>query len=215
MKNNTFKDMTSVMIFGSESQNRLADLNKLVSEKIKNTDQSRLQVMLKDLLSIAADTDIKKMAEKEKFLDEMESDFAKMRIELLKEANLMQAFRNTNDTYLEQLMQEITQAREALKDPIKDGKDAKALAETLNKRIQELSTTESVGESFSAQIKLAEDNYFAMPDRVWDVMMHIIPLLRGRMTVERSKAMTDTLRKLIMENETKSKEKKGKFSFFH
>lgn len=215
MKNNTFKDMTSVMIFGSESQNRLADLNKLVSEEIKNTDQSRLQVMLKDLLSIAADTDLKKMAEKEKFLDGMESDFAKMRIELLKEANLMQAFRYTNDTYLEQLMQEITQAREALKDPIKDGKDAKTLAETLNKRIQELSTTESVGESFSAQIKLAEDNYFAMADRVWDVMMHIIPLLRGRMTVERSKAMTDTLRKLIMENETESKEKKGKFSFFH
>ena len=203
MKEDRFADMTSILGFGLGTQNRLADLNKLLTARIKEADYGKIHQMFEELLAIAQETDIKKMAQKEERLDGLNSDLAGARIELLKEHELLWAMRNTNDAYVWQLGQEIEEAESYLAQPAQEGiADVITRRETLKKRVQELATTKSVGFSFSEQIKLAENNLTSLSDRIWNVMMNLIPLLRGRLSVEHSRIMVEEIKKATgMESE--------------
>ena len=198
MNEDRFAEMTDILSFGLGSQNRLADLNKLLTARIKEADYSNVHKLFDELLAIAGETDIKKMAQKEERLDGLNSDLAGIRIELLKEKELLQAMRWTNDAYSDQLGREIEEAENYLMAPAPEGVvDAITRRETLKKRVQELVTTKSVGYSFSEQIKLAEANLTSLSDRIWYVMMNLIPLLRGRLSVEHSRIMITEIQKVI------------------
>ncbi|MBO6207717.1 MAG: hypothetical protein J6O73_12365 [Lachnospiraceae bacterium] len=203
MNEDRFADMTSILSFGLGSQNRLADLNKLLTARIKEADYSDVHQKFEELLAIAQETDIKKMAQKEERLDGLNSDLAGIRIELLKEQKLLWAMRGTNDAYVFQLGQEIEEAENYLSQAPAEGiADVITRRETLKKRVQELVTTKSVGISFSEQIKLAEANLTSLSDRIWNVMMNLIPLLRGRLSMEYSRIMVEEIKKATgMESE--------------
>lgn len=197
MNNDQFKDMTSILNYGLGSQNRLADLNKLVSQRIKTADYSEMQELFEEVISIAKDQDVKHLAQKEQRLDELQGSFSAMRIELIKEANLLQALRDANDAYVGQLEKDIQEAQAYLKGPATgDPQDARARGDVLRKRIQELLTTKAVGESFSEQIKLTEVNLFAMADRLWNVLMNLLPLLRGRISAQTARLLMKEMQKM-------------------
>ena len=198
MSEDRFAEMTDILSYGLGSQNKLADINKLLTERIKQADYSNVYQLFDELLAIAQETDIKKMAQKEERLDGLNSDLAAIRIELLKEKELLQAMRWTNDAYSTQLEREIEEAANYLAEPAAEGiADVITRRETLRKRVQELATTKSVGISFSEQIKLAELNLTSLSDRIWNVMMNLIPLLRGRLSVEHSRIMVTEIQKVI------------------
>ena len=200
MSADRFADMTSILNFGLGSQNRLADLNKLVAERVGHKEFGQVQELFKELLEVSGEVDDNKLAQKERQLQELQSEFAEIRIEMIKEAKLLQALRVTNEIYVARLDEEIREANDYLTD-LKTANlhDKKARADVLHKRIQELHTTKAVGDSFSQQMKLTEDSLNAMSDRIWNVLMHIMPLLRGRCMVDNSRGMLAETRKLIME----------------
>lgn len=198
MSEDRFAEMTDILSYGLGSQNKLADINKLLTERIKQADYSNVYKLFDELLAIAQETDIKKMAQKEERLDGLNSDLAAIRIELLKEKELLQAMRWTNDAYSARLESEIEEVANYLSEPAAEGiADVITRRETLRKRVQELATTKSVGISFSEQIKLAELNLTSLSDRIWNVMMNLIPLLRGRLSVEHSRIMVTEIQKVI------------------
>ena len=202
MSKKEFSSLTDILNHGLGSQNRLAELNKLVSERIKNTDHHKLHDMINELLSIAEEPELNKMTDKEKRLDELNSSFSDIRIEILKEAELFRALRMTNDAYISRLDEELKEAEEYLEKPAdKDLADAYTGYDIMQKRAQELKLTRSVALSFSKQISLTADNLTSLSDRVWNVQMNLIPLLRGMISAETLKIMRDELNMLFKEPE--------------
>ncbi|MBP5608122.1 MAG: hypothetical protein J6X66_07630 [Lachnospiraceae bacterium] len=191
-------NITDVLNIGLGSQNRLADLNRLVTARINSADHSRVSGLFKELISIADETDIKQLAEKEERLDGLCSDLSVMRIDILKETVLLRSLRLTNDSYLEDLQEDIKTA-EAYTDPALSGSFPKTsnLLETLNKRIAELKLTRSVGLSFSEQIKLTENNLTSLSDRITDMLVNLIPLLRGRISTEHSRILIREIQNMM------------------
>lgn len=195
-----FADMSAILHLGRTGQNKLADVNKVVTDRIQGEDYSKVNQLFEELLAIAGETDIKKMAQKEERLDGLSSDLAGQRIELLKELELLQAMRCTNDVYNEQLRRDIDEGEAFLHLPVQAGQtDIYTRQDAMQKRVQELMLTYNVGISFSEQIKLAEANITSLSDRIWNVLMNLIPLLRGRLSVEHSRIMVTEIRKVMGE----------------
>ena len=170
----------------------------MVTERLKEADYSRVYALFDELLAIAEETDMKKLAQKEERLDGMSSDLSVLRMELLKEQELLRALRDTNDHYTEVLQGEIDAGNAFVAGVAAPGMtDVITMQETMKKRVQELVMTRSVGMSFSEQIKLAEANLTSLSDRIWNVLMHLIPLLRGRLSVEHSRIMVAEIQKVI------------------
>ncbi len=202
-----FSTPTDILNHGLGSQNRLAELNKLVTERIKSMDHSKLHGMINELLAIAEEPDINKITDKEKRLDDLNSSFSDIRIDILKEAELLRALRMTNDAYIARLDEELKEAEEYLKKPVENERaDSYTGYDTMQKRAQELTLTRSVGLSFSKQISLSADNLTSLSDRVWNVQMNLIPLLRGRISAETLKIMRDELDTILKEQVEKREE---------
>ncbi len=198
MNENRITDMADILHLGRQSQNNLAALNQVVTERLKEADYSRVYALFDELLTIAEETDMKKLAQKEERLDGMSSDLSVLRMELLKEQELLRALRDTNDHYTEVLQGEIDAGNAFVAGAAAPGMaDVITMQETMKKRVQELVMTRSVGMSFSEQIKLAEANLTSLSDRIWNVLMHLIPLLRGRLSVEHSRIMVAEIQKVI------------------
>lgn len=183
-----FDDVSSILEYGLENQNNVVALNKLATQRIRESSFSGLMELMDELLFMAGDVDIRSLAEKESRIEELRADLAKERMELLKEAKLMEALRRVNDVYLLRIDEEIKEAQESLKSPsFLEALDAHSKTNVLKKRIYELNTTKTVAKSFSEQMKLSENNYVSMADRVWSVLNQLIPLLRGRISMETGK----------------------------
>ena len=198
MNENRITDMADILHLGRQSQNNLTALNQVVTERLKEADYSRVYALFDELLTIAEETDMKKLAQKEERLDGMSSDLSVLRMELLKEQELLRALRDTNDHYTEVLQGEIDAGNAFVAGAAAPGMaDVITMQETMKKRVQELVMTRSVGMSFSEQIKLAEANLTSLSDRIWNVLMHLIPLLRGRLSVEHSRIMVAEIQKVI------------------
>ena len=198
MNENRITDMADILHLGRQSQNNLAALNQVVTVRLKEADYSRVYALFDELLTIAEETDMKKLAQKEERLDGMSSDLSVLRMELLKEQELLRALRDTNDHYTEVLQGEIDAGNAFVAGAAAPGMaDVITMQETMKKRVQELVMTRSVGMSFSEQIKLAEANLTSLSDRIWNVLMHLIPLLRGRLSVEHSRIMVAEIQKVI------------------
>ena len=201
MNNVDFQDMTSIINFGLGLQNRLADLNAVAAGLIKVEEYDDLLKLLDKLFSMSSETEDFSLPEKEQYLDKIEADLEALRMVLLKEEKLLEALRYTNDAYLQELDENIQAAREFLKTSGKGkGADARTKADTLSKRVEELVLTRSVGESFSAQLKLGEDNDASMANRIWEVRMQLVPLLRGRINMEVGQKTVAQARKILLEN---------------
>ena len=116
----------------------------------------------------------------------------------MKEKELLSAFRVTNDSLIEQLAKDILEATELLKDPdFLNRPDSHEIGNALKNRSGELNTTLAVAKSFSAQIKLSEDNLNQAANRIWDALMHIMPLIRGRLTAENSTLVIEEIKRMM------------------
>ena len=198
MSNEKYANLTDILKLGLEDQDKLADLNRLVTARVSNADYSLVHGMLEELIRMAEDTENKNTAEKEKRLDELDSEFSVIRLELLKEAELLSALKDTNDHYISLLDRDINEAAEYLEEPIDPSlPDAYSKLDMMQKRAQELSVTKNVGITFSEQIKLSAAPLLSLADRILSVQMNMIPLLRGRLTAEKSRYMAWELRKLM------------------
>ena len=198
MNKERFMNMTDILNHGLGSQNKLSDLNKLVTARINAADYSHVHRLFEELLSIAGETDIKQMAQKEERLDGLCSDLSGIKIDLLKETELLRSLRFTNDCYIDELQKDIKEA-EAYLNPEISGTvpNGSPWTEALKKRIRELMLTKSVGISFSEQIILAESNLRSLCERINDVLINLIPLLRGRISTEHSRLLIPEIRNMI------------------
>ena len=198
MSSSRFSDLTDILKLGLDSQDRLADLNSLVSSRIRSADYSAVHDMLKELLRIAENTDIGKDAAKEKRLDELSRSLSEIRMELLMEAELLASLRHTNDHYISLLELDIKEAEVYLGEPADTSrKSSQTDHDTMQKRADELKVTKTVALAFSEQIRLSEAPLISLAERILSVLLNLIPLLRGRISAEKSRFMAEELRKLI------------------
>ncbi len=201
MKNIDCGDTVSILNYGLSSQNKIADLNKTVSAIIRQKDYHDLLECFEEIFSIAENTDIAQLAEKEQRVEELRTDLVKYRMELLKESKLLQGLRETNNLYVRQLDEEIQDAEGWLQEKkLSKQPDGRHRTELLKKRLYELKTSRTVGESFSTQIRLSEENSIELADRIQNILAHILPLLRGRISAETDKMSFAQIRKLLRED---------------
>lgn len=185
-----WNNATAILNFGLETQKDIADLNDVASEIIKKRNYDDLMQAFRALLLLAEEEGEISLVKKEEHLEELQKKLIQMRIELVKEGKLLQELRNTNECYVNRISEEIEAGRERLKS------DAD-LNDVLEKRIRELMTSKTVAESFSAQLKYAMDNSSAMADRIWEALMTLLPLMRGRISLKTNQTMIEETQKTI------------------
>ncbi|MBP5282811.1 MAG: hypothetical protein J6Z22_09980 [Lachnospiraceae bacterium] len=203
MSSYEFSDQTSIIQFGLESQRNVADINTVATEIIKKREFDGVLACFKELLSISGDVDMNELLKKERRLDALGAELMKQRIELAKEGKLLQELRNTNDAYILELDDEIKYANDYLKNTLgkmKKTMEVRVMIDILKKRTYELMTSKTVATSFSAQIKLSEDNCFSMSDRAWSAAVTILPLLRGRISMEANQTAIERAQQLLRDN---------------
>lgn len=188
MSNVKFDDVTAILNHGLDTQREISDLNKLASQRIREGSFDPLMKMIDELLFMAGEMDVRSLVEKEKALEEIHEKLARERIDILKEAELFRGLRQANDQYAQNLSLDIQKAQNGLTNPaLLEALDVHSKTNVLKKRIYELSTTKTVAESFSEQLKLVENNYASMAERIWSIMTQLMPLLRGRISMESGK----------------------------
>jgi uncharacterized protein YaaN involved in tellurite resistance len=198
MSRTGFNEITDILNLGALSQNRLAELNSLVTKRINDSDHSGIYRLFDELLAIAEEKDVKIMAAKEKQLDELESALSEKRIELLKDAKLLDSLILTNVGYIAFLEDDIAVAKEYLDSPIAEAvQDAYTLYDTMQKRYQELVLTKNVATAFSEQIRLSENTLLSLASRIAYIRANFIPLLRGRISAETARILAAELKKNI------------------
>ena len=198
MSRTEFKEVIDILNLGALSQNRLAELNSLVTKRINDTDHTGIYRLFDELLAIAEVKDIKELAGKEKRLDELENAMSEERIELLKEAQLLDALIMTNNSYIELLDKDIAIAKKYLDSPISEElQDVYTLYDTMQKRSQELILTKNVAASFSEQIRLSENTLLSLASRISYIRANYIPLLRGRISADTARILAAELKKNI------------------
>ena len=200
MNENPWKNGASILHYGLESQTNIAELNKTVTEILSHRSYDGIIACFKELLALSEMTDPEQLVTKEKMLEQKQEELTRYRIELIKEGTLLRQLRLTNDTYAEVVRNEIEEARNYYNhggetDPNKE--DFRFRKDMIGKRIQELTTSQKVAESFSPQIRISEDNCFKMADRIWDTLVSVMPLLRSKIAMENSKTILSQTRKMI------------------
>lgn len=194
-------DVSSILNHGLGVQQKIAELNKVASEIMKQRDFAEVFGFFDEILAMAADVDVHTTLQVERRLDEIRRRFLEIRIELLKEGNLLKELRNVNETYLAEIDAKIQEAETFAKTGFQEaniGKNAgNSLANTLKKRTQELRTTQAVARSFSPQLKLAEDNCFTIAERIWNVQMNLIPLVSSRIALDTGQKTVNETKMLI------------------
>ncbi len=203
MDNARWDDINYVVDYGLESQRSIADLNQLVSDIVKNRTYDEELSALRELLDIAEQTEKETLVERERRLEEIREQFTRQRIGLLKEGKLLQALHHANEACIVKLKSEIRKAQEYCKERFRNDTAGAATDHrltVLNGRLTELITSVTVAESFSAQIGLSEKNCFDMAERIWNALVTILPLLRGRISMESSRTVITQTREMILRN---------------
>ncbi|MCR4585985.1 MAG: hypothetical protein K5686_09710 [Lachnospiraceae bacterium] len=194
-----FKNMTDILNLGHGTQSRLAELNGIVAERIRETDNAYVHRLFEELLELVAETDVSRMAAKEERLDALGRDLSAVCMELLKEAELMLAMRSANDSLLKRLREDIKKAEDhADTEECAAIPDAVSRADALRRRAAELRVTLNVGVGFSEQIRLHEKNLRSLAERIKDVALNLIPLLRGRISAEHSRILISEIKEMMV-----------------
>ena len=198
-----WKDVTSILQFGLESQKNIADLNKVTSEIIKKRDYDEVVGCVQELMNVAKEESRLPLVEKERRLDKLQEKFEKYRIELAMEGKLLRELRATNDAYASKIDAEIKEAEEYRKKVLPtEGRngDVRARNDLLKKRLYELMTSRTVAQNFSAQIKLSEENCTTISARICNVAVTTLPLLRGRISMETGKTVIAKTQEMLRAN---------------
>lgn len=203
MKTYDWKSVAAIVNYGLESQRNIADLNKVSSEIIQQRNYDEVLNCFQQLLAVSGEQSEGDLVKKERYLDELQAELTNHRLEIMKEGILLEQLRHTNEDYTLVLEEEIKEAETYLKVGLPaEGRviDAASRREVLRKRIGELRTSKTVAESFSAQLALSENNCKAMSKRIWNVVVTVIPLLRGRITMETSQTVIQQAQKILRES---------------
>ncbi len=188
------KDAVSVIDYGLKSQYDIAELNRTVSEIINKRDYSGVLKAFDELLAVAGTDTVGELSQRQQRIEEISEELTRSRIEIMKEARLLQQLRFANDVYVVRIGGEIKEAQRYCDE------EKPALEERIRKRIYELTTSKVVAENFSAQIKLSEDNCFDMAEKIWNALVTIVPLLRSSISLETGENLIVQTKMLISES---------------
>ena len=188
------KDAVSVIDYGLRTQYDIAELNKTVSEIINKREYSGVLKAFDELLKEAGSDAVGELADRQQRIEEISEELTRSRIDIMKEARLLQQLRFTNDVYAVRISDEIKEAQRYCDE------EKPAQEELIRKRIYQLTTSKVVAENFSAQIKLSEDNCLDMAEKIWNALVTIVPLLRSSISMETGENVLIQTKLLISES---------------
>ena len=188
------KDAVSVIDYGLRTQYDIAELNKTVSEIINKREYSGVLKAFDELLKEAGSDAVGELADRQQRIEEISEELTRSRIDIMKEARLLQQLRFTNDVYAVRISDEIKEAQRYCDE------EKPAQEELIRKRIYQLTTSKVVAENFSAQIKFSEDNCFDMAEKIWNALVTIVPLLRSSISMETGENVLIQTKLLISES---------------
>lgn len=210
MNNLDLTDVSAILNYGLGIQHEIADLNQAASLIMRQRDFGEIFGYFDEIMAMASETGEREMDATARRLDDICDRFLEWRIDLIKESHLLKELRGVNEIYLAEIIEGIEEAEAVLKKGIVKDNEVRemgdnSLENTLKKRINELRTTQSVAQSFSAQLQLALDNCSAMAERIWNVQVNLIPLVRTRVLIDAGqKTMRET--KLLIRKNVKDME---------
>ena len=195
------RDIISVTDYGLKTQYDIVELNKTVSEIIKKREYSGVLKAFDELLEAAGTDAAGKLADRQQRVEEISEELTRSRIEIMKEARLLQQLRFTNDVYAARIGDEIKEAQRYCDE------EKPALEDQIRKRIYQLTTSKVVAENFSAQRKLSEDNCIGMAEKIWNALVTIVPLLRSSISLKTGENVIIQTKMLISESMKQIEEK--------
>ena len=171
-------DKVSIINYGIGTQHRLASLNEVVSDIVKEKDYSDIKDLYDTLIELMSLDATKSPSYTETLIKAIREELLRIRIELLKESKLYAELRNTNNCYIAQLKDEIAYAESIL---VEKASKKKGISETfslnqLKNRIGELKTSGTVARTLNEQLSLYEKNSSSLADKISSVTHTLMPL---------------------------------------
>ncbi|MBR6003626.1 MAG: toxic anion resistance protein [Lachnospiraceae bacterium] len=181
-------DKLSIINYGVGIQHKLADLNEVVSEIVRDKDYSNITGLYDALTKLMSANDDKTPFYTESAIRGIREELLKNRVELLKECKLYEELRNTNNVYLTELSAEITEAQEILSQ-IPGGKRMTSKSMLWN-RIQEMKTTKTVAGTLNDQLALYHKNSAALAEKIGSAINTLMPLWESGVSLSVNKKST-------------------------
>ncbi|MBO4679456.1 MAG: toxic anion resistance protein [Lachnospiraceae bacterium] len=192
-------DKLSILNYGIGTQHRLASLNEVVSDIVKEKDYSDIQNLYDTMIELMSLEDGGSQVYADALINGIREELLRIRVELLKEGKLYSELRNTNELYLSQLVAEIKDAEAFLSDKSNKKKgisDTMSLNQ-LRARVLEMRTSRTVGEALSNQLSLYEKNSASLADKISSVTNTLMPLWESGVALSINKASTQKAFKML------------------
>ena len=199
MSNINLSDKVSIMNYGIGVQHKLANLSELVADIVKEKDYSDIKTLTDTLLELMSMDESKTPAYADALIDAIRENLMQARIDLLKECKLYEELRNTNEVYITQLSEAVTEG-ELFLGNVKNNKethsDALAVSQ-LKSRIKELKTSKTVASTLTEQLALYQKNSAAFAERISSVINALMPLWESKMALSINKESTQKAFKML------------------
>ncbi|MBR6307925.1 MAG: toxic anion resistance protein [Lachnospiraceae bacterium] len=208
MSNINLSDKVSIMNYGIGVQHRLANLSELVADIVKEKDYSDIKKLTDNLLELMSMDERKTPVYADALIDAIRENLLQARVDLLKECKLYEELRNTNEVYITQLSEAVTEG-ELFLNNVKDNRethsDALAFAQ-LKSRVKELKTSKTVASTLTEQLALYQKNSAAFAERISSVINALMPLWESKIALSVNKESTEKAFKMMkaLMNEVKA-----------
>ena len=208
MSNINLSDKVSIMNYGIGVQHRLANLSELVADIVKEKDYSDIKKLTDNLLELMSMDERKTPVYADALIDAIRENLLQARVDLLKECKLYEELRNTNEVYITQLSEAVTEG-ELFLNNVKDNRethsDALAFSQ-LKSRVKELKTSKTVASTLTEQLALYQKNSAAFAERISSVINALMPLWESKIALSVNKESTEKAFKMMkaLMNEVKA-----------
>ena len=192
-------DKVSIINYGIGTQHRLASLNEVVSDIVKEKDYSDIKDLYDTLIELMNLDATRSPAYADTLIKAIREELLRIRIELLKESRLYSELHKTNECYLRQLESEIADAEAFLADKSlkKKGYSDTMSINQLKERVGEMRTTKTVAGTLSEQLSLYEKNSTSLADKISSVTHTLMPLWESSIALNTNKKSTQKAFKML------------------
>lgn len=205
MEELNIQETMTIINYGVQVQNKLLELSNCAFAIVRGIDLDDTAELLSEILSyFKANTKMTatERAEAEHDINVMSAQLSEQRIKLLKECELLEQLCNVNKTYSDELGELIAHAQD-VEEEMKERKltsDERMRLSTLNKRIKELETTQTVAFSFAPQINIVKENEAQMAEKIQSALINVMALWKRQNAIEYNADSAEEASRKIMEN---------------
>ncbi len=193
-----FNNVSSIVSFGRQCQNRLADVNACVAKESLRENYGETAKILEELKSLACDSDKYISQDKESYFEGLRERITESHRAFLMQSKTYEQLAKLNDVYIKDLVMHIEHAKILASDKSRATLYAESV---LRKRIKELELTKTVAVNFTAQIELMAQNSLEMASKMQNTLMTLFPLLNSQVIFakegENDKVILKTIRKSV------------------